>query len=279
MEFLPILMTASVSTRGMKGACFSDEERYKMYLETLRHYISRFLINSPEGNVKFVFADNSGWDLQTFHDDLTKQFESEIINSNIEFISLPPELFDITKGKGYNELLMINLAVGKSAFIKDAGAFFKVTGRYPIYNLNRFHKAAIKAFDKGYDFFCDVKSHDLYRKLGLNWNSHSFEARLWGSKTDFYVNNIGGKYSECFDYDGRFVECVLYDKLAQMTDRFKHCKESGISVRFSREASFGGVEGSDSSAASFSKNQQSFKSRIKILIGNFFRIFTPWFKF
>lgn len=117
MEILPILMTASVSTRGMKGACFSDEERYKMYLETLRHYISQFFINSPKGNVKLVFADNSGWDLQTFHDDLSKQFESEIINSNIEFISLPPELFDITKGKGYNELLMINLAIDKSVFI------------------------------------------------------------------------------------------------------------------------------------------------------------------
>lgn len=40
MEFLPILMTASVSTHGMKGACFSDEERYAMYLNSLTHYIS-----------------------------------------------------------------------------------------------------------------------------------------------------------------------------------------------------------------------------------------------
>ena len=35
---LPILMTASVSTRGMAGADFSDEEREKMYLETLGFY-------------------------------------------------------------------------------------------------------------------------------------------------------------------------------------------------------------------------------------------------
>ena len=40
MEFLPILMTASVSTHGMKGACFSDEERYAMYPSTLIRYIS-----------------------------------------------------------------------------------------------------------------------------------------------------------------------------------------------------------------------------------------------
>lgn len=279
MEILPILMTASVSTRGMKGACFSDEERYKMYLETLRHYISQFFINSPKGNVKLVFADNSGWDLQTFHDDLSKQFESEIINSNIEFISLPPELFDITKGKGYNELLMINLAIDKSVFINEMGAFFKVTGRYPILNLQRFVSTAIKAFDNGFSFYCDVKCHDLYRRLGLNWNSHTFEARLWGSTVEFYKKNIQSLYINCYDYDGRFVECILHDELCRMTDGFKHNKEAGMIVRFSREARFGGVEGSMSSAASFSKDQQSIKSRVKIVIGNFFRIFTPWFKF
>lgn len=32
---IPLLMTASVSTRNMKGACFSDTEREKMYLETI----------------------------------------------------------------------------------------------------------------------------------------------------------------------------------------------------------------------------------------------------
>lgn len=35
MNKLPLLMTASVSTRGMIGACFTDEEREKMYCETL----------------------------------------------------------------------------------------------------------------------------------------------------------------------------------------------------------------------------------------------------
>ena len=40
---LPILMTASVSTRGMIGADFSDAEREKMYLETLAYYIKEFI--------------------------------------------------------------------------------------------------------------------------------------------------------------------------------------------------------------------------------------------
>lgn len=221
MEFLPILMTASVSTRGMKGACFSDEERYGMYLRALKFYVNKFFTGTGRGdNVKLVFADNSGWNLSSFRDELERVFGVEVINSHVEFIALPPELFDITKGKGYNELLMINMVVVRSDFIREAGAFFKVTGRYPIYNIGRFHKASLKAFDSGYVFYCDIKSHNLYRRLGLNWNSHSFEARLWGSTVGFYADNISEKYKDCYDYDGRFVESVLYDHLVLKTNNF-----------------------------------------------------------
>lgn len=280
MKFLPILMTASISTRGMKGACFSDKERYSMYLDTLKYYISKFLKESTLFvPIKLVFVDNSGWNLESLYTDLKNHFSTKILESNVEFISLSPDLFDISKGKGYNELLMINMAIDKSVFITEIGAFFKVTGRYPILNLPRFVSTTIKAFDNGFSFYCDVKCHDLYRRLGLNWNSHTFEARLWGSTVEFYKKNIQSLYINCYDYDGRFVECILHDELCRMTDGFKHNKEAGMIVRFSREARFGGIEGSTSSATSFSKDQQSFKSRVKIMIGNFFRIFTPWFKF
>ena len=53
-------MTASVSTRGMKGADFSDEERETMYVSTLQHYIDNVLKGHPERRI--VFAENSGWD-------------------------------------------------------------------------------------------------------------------------------------------------------------------------------------------------------------------------
>lgn len=57
---LPILMTASVSTRGMKGACFTDDERERMYLNALSYY----LLALPDA--KIVFAENSGWNLEDF---------------------------------------------------------------------------------------------------------------------------------------------------------------------------------------------------------------------
>ena len=99
MNKLPLLMTASVSTRGMVGACFTDEEREKMYRESLMIY-EKMLIGGGE-TYKIVFVDNSGWDLSSIKSSVKE-------NPSIEFLSLDSEDFDVTKGKGYNELLLIN---------------------------------------------------------------------------------------------------------------------------------------------------------------------------
>lgn len=62
---LPVLLTASISTHGMKGVCFTDEERENQYLTTLAFYLTHM----PEH--QFVFAENSGWNLNSFRDKLT----------------------------------------------------------------------------------------------------------------------------------------------------------------------------------------------------------------
>ena len=130
-KMLPLLMTASVSTKGMKGACFSDTEREQMYLNALSFYITELL--NKDRNQCIVFAENSDWDLSAMKKKLPPYNEEQI-----EFVSIPSEMFDISKGKGYNELLLINKTLEMSEQIKSNEAFFKVTGRYPIYNIRYF---------------------------------------------------------------------------------------------------------------------------------------------
>lgn len=137
---LPILMTASVSTRGMKGACFTDDERERMYLNALSYY----LLALPDA--KIVFAENSGWNLEDFARKLPEECRRRL--GDVEFISLPIDLFDNSRGKGYNETIIMHEAVLRSNFIGEAGQFFKVTGRYPIYNLGYFLCKAEKALAK-----------------------------------------------------------------------------------------------------------------------------------
>lgn len=204
-KMLPLLMTASVSTRGMKGACFSDAEREQMYLGALSFYIAE-LLNKDKSQC-IVFAENSDWDLSAMKKKLPPYNEEQI-----EFVSIPSEMFDISKGKGYNELLLINKALEKSELIKKSKAFFKVTGRYPIYNIRYFlDKAGAYLLEKHGNMYCDIKDHSLYDILRLGWCGHSFECRLFGVSTAYYKKNIAPLYICCDDYDGNLLEGVLFD--------------------------------------------------------------------
>ena len=262
---ISLLMTASVSTRGMKGACFTDIEREKMYLSALSFYIDNLVLVDQRYSI--VFADNSGWDLNRI---ITKLPEFD--KGRIEFISLPPEDFDISKGKGYNELLLITKAIEKSIFIKNAGYFFKVTGRYPIYNIRHFIDNADKFINRqNGDLYADIKDHKLYDWLRLGWNGHSFDCRLFGVRVDYYKKYIAPLYIKCDDYNGNLLEGVLFD--------FVKLNSGKLSLRFDREPHFGGLEGSNIAAVSFSKDQDSIKGKIKRYVGDSIRIFMPWFKF
>lgn len=204
-KMLPLLMTASVSTKGMKGACFSDTEREQMYLNALSFYITELL--NKDRNQCIVFAENSDWDLSAMKKKLPPYNEEQI-----EFVSIPSEMFDISKGKGYNELLLINKTLEMSEQIKSNEAFFKVTGRYPIYNIRYFlNKASECLLEKHGNIYCDIKDHSLYDALHLGWCGHSFECRLFGVNTTYYKTNIAPLYVSCNDYDGKLLESVLFD--------------------------------------------------------------------
>ncbi len=265
MKRLPLLMTASVSTRGMKCACFTDEEREEMYIESLTYY------NSLNWNDKqvIIFVENSGWDL-----DRIKSSIAPCRNLEIEYISLPPDLFDISKGKGYNELLLINNAIEKSDNIKRACGFIKATGRYPIYNIQYFMQRMNRfIIEKGGELYIDIKDHKLYDWLHLGWCGHSASVVLFAVTTGFYKEKIGCRYSELNDYEGNLLEGLMFDVVKA------NVKERRISTRFPREYHPGGLEGSNIDAVSFSKKHDSFKGKAKRFVGNFIRIFLPFFKF
>lgn len=261
---LPILMTASVSTRGMKGACFTDDERERMYLNALSYY----LLALPDA--KIVFAENSGWNLEDFARKLPEECRRRL--GDVEFISLPIDLFNNSRGKGYNETIIMHEAVLRSKFIGEAGQFFKVTGRYPIYNLGYFLCKAEKALAKGCEIYCDIKDHKLYDWLGTGWTGHSFETRLYACSNDFFENVFYSRLPQCNDYEGRLLENVYFEALKEHAGQPK-------SLRFKREPHFGGLAGHTIDAASFSQKNDGLKSKAKRFVGNSIRIAMPWFKF
>ena len=273
---LPVLMTASISTRGMKNAYYSDDEREQMYVESLNFYIENVL---SDVNQSVVFVDNSGWNL----DHLKRQLLPYDPN-RLSFVSLSPELFDITKGKGYNELLMMNMALCQSQVIQESGGFVKATGRYPIYNLPYFVKMASCALEKGAVMYCDIKDHRLYDILQLGWTGHSFYSVLYGVKNVFFLESIGARYEELNDYTGPLVEEMVYkivmDESKTGLNKWRGTIGGGrIVARFKKEPICGGLQGSRMSALSFSVRQNNWKSKIKRGVGNCFRRLFPWIWF
>lgn len=264
MNKVVLLITASVSTRGMKGGCFTDEERENMYVMALTYYVEHIL--KKDKHRQIVFAENSGWNIESLKAKLPI-----FVENKIEFISLDPDEFDISKGKGFNEMLMINKALEISEFLKKSNCFFKVTGRYPIYNLNYFLEKADQILEcQGFDMYCDIKDHKLYDWFMPEWSGHSFECRLFGIK-NFYLTEIAPLYSSCNDYNDSFMESVMFDFVKRCNGKIK--------LRFKREAHLGGIEGSDNAAISFSKNQDSWQGKMKRMMGNLIRTFLPFFYF
>lgn len=189
----------------------------------------------------------------------------------VEFVSVSPALCDNSRGKGYNELILINDAIRQSDLINKTKAFFKVTGRYPIYNLSSFVKAASIAIDKGFDLYCDIKDHKIYDFINPSWGGHSFDCRLYGCTTKFFLDQVMPKIGVCDDYKGLILEDMM----------FKVVKDAKMpmSVRFAREPHFGGVAGHSGCGVGFSQSNDDFKQKVKRAIGNFIRIFMPWLKF
>ena len=265
---LPLLMTASVSTRGMKGACFSDAEREKMYVEALRFYLETLPKDQP-----IVFAENSGWDLAAFARRIGEGVE------RVEFIALDPAGFDVSRGKGYNEILMLNATIEKSAVIRAAGAFMKVTGRYPIYNLMRYLKEAEAFLGQGGKYYGDMKDHKVFDFLFPNntdkWNGHAAYTVLFATTVAFYREKLAESYEDCNDYTLQWIEVVW----CRILSPYRKMKGSGVMLRLPIEPICGGMQGSLVETIAFSQSNESVKAKVARLVGNFIRVFMPWFWF
>lgn len=276
-------MTASVSTRGMKGARFSDEEREQMYLKTILFYLENLPADQP-----IVFAENSGWDLSAFGkkvEKLAKDVEDgknstirlfSPPSSRVEFISVDPSICNQSRGKGYNEVLLINDAIRRSVAIRESGAFMKVTGRYPVRNVGFFIDRAKAYYAKGGRYYGDMKDHKIYDFLfpgqTNRWNGHAAETAVFSSTVPFWNEVLAGCYAECNDYTDQWLEVVMYRRLVP----FRGKKDSGVSLRYPVEPGFW-----DAQQGSYQRTKPIWSGRAwmgKLLrfVSNFVRKYVKW---
>lgn len=263
---IPILLTASVDTRGMSGAKFAAHEREKMYVDTLNYYID--VLSNKEGKFELVFAENSGWNKNSI---LTKLHKAN--NVYIEYVSIDYNLFDQKKGKGYNEMLMLDIASELSSTIQNYGAFFKLTGRFPILNLYSLLLEVEKRGGNNMRFYADCKDHCVYELLRMPINGHAGECRYYAVSLEFWNKYFRDQYENLDDFKGPLIEDFFLSVMRKTKD------EEGVNCRFRTQAAFAGNGGhvlGNGLSFFYSTNNDSVVMKFKRGLRQVIRWCFPW---
>ena len=129
---LAIILTGTVEP-AVKGGHFTAGDRFKMYSDTLDFYAKEIGRKYP-----IVFVENSNADLSKWDE----RFKNSLDLTVMQFRPDGEDFdgFDNSMGKGYNEYLMIKKGVLRfkdNPSLKDVTHFLKITGRYPMINVNK----------------------------------------------------------------------------------------------------------------------------------------------
>lgn len=178
--------------------------------------------------------------------------------------------FDNRKGKGYNEYLMIKLALQRSEILCESTHFLKLTGRYPMLNIREM-MSEMESRGKDKVMMFDVKEFKLYEKLrGTSYGSRWGDSRFFLMSVDFYLKHLMDCYREMDEsVFGKYAEDYIY----QLSVKYR--KGKACSFRFRHQVQFGGQGG----AACFQEDYASLKNQAKNKLRRILRILFPnvWF--
>lgn len=277
---IPLLLTATVNPQGMKGASFDPKERVEMYVSALEFYAKKGL--------KVVFAENSGW-LAT--GDFLSQMPQNLREcDNVEYVDVSDDLsqisqiaqscrYDQSRGKGYNETILLHKAVLKSRFVQEAGCFFKITGRLKVLNVEKLLEevSCFRLKVKDFRFLADCKDHKMYEWLHMPINGHAGECRYWFASTEFFEKYMWPRYDELNDYEPNIflAEDLMLD-VCRKSRGMAGCRD-----RFRTQARISGKGGHKLGKGwsfFYSTDNDSFALRAKCFIRQCLRWCMPWWR-
>ena len=266
---IALLLTSTVCPQVATGK-FSESERMEMYHSTLQYYADTIGCDYP-----VVLVENSDADLTVWKEEFKESLRLEIL----QFVPLELQNsqsnredygFDNRKGKGYNEYLMIKLALERSESLKECTHFLKITGRYPMLNIREM-LGEMQKRGKQKAMMCDIKEFRLYEKLrGTSYGSRWGDSRFFLVAVDFYKQHLMNSYKEMDEsVYGKYAEDYLYNLSC------KYRKDNRFIFRYRHQVQFGGQGG----AACFEEHYDSFRNVAKNKLRRILRVLFPniWF--
>lgn len=270
---LGIILTATIKPN-VKGGNFSVEERMEMYASTLRFYAQEIGKSYP-----IILVENSDADLNP----LKSEFQNTLNLTILQFRPENPSAyrgFDSSKGKGYNEYLMIKKGLDMLSDSKLNGMthFLKITGRYPMLNIRSIiNEIKRRADNNQIVYMGDIKDTIVYKMIGRDTlSSHWGDSRFFMAEVDFYRKNLSNCYAEMNDYEeGKWAEHYFLN----LSRTYR--KDPRFIFRYRTQVRFGGISGTISSQQlhNGAKGYNSVSNRIKAHVRQLFRILFPnvWF--
>lgn len=270
---LGIILTATVKPN-VVGGNFSVEERMEMYASALRYYSGVIGKNYP-----IILLENSDADLSGFQ----KEFGDSLDLTIFQFSpndTIAYEGFDASKGKGYNEYLMIKKGLDRivGSNLSSITHFLKITGRYPMLNIRPVIREIERRASKNHIVYMgDIKDTCIYELIGRKTlSSHWGDSRFFMAYVSFYKENLADCYLEMNDYEaGKWAE----DYFLNLSRSYR--KDTRFIFRYQTQVRFGGVSGTFTSSQyqSGTNGYNSLSNRIKANIRQVLRILFPniWF--
>lgn len=260
---LCIVLTGTIRP-SVLGGNFNVEERLEMYYSTLSFYAKTIGTSYP-----IVFVENSDVDLTSWKDEFAGKLDLEIIQFLHELNVFKPE-----KGKGYNEYLMIKMALTKSENLKKQDYFLKITGRYSMLNIKQMiNEAERRIMGNEIIFMGDVKDTKIYEYLGIKtYSSHWGDSRFFLSKISFYEEILQNCYLEMDDrFEGKWAE----DYFLRLSRIYRN--DHRFVFRWRHQVQFNGVSGTLTSDQLEQKKglQDSYQNRLKNVIRFIIRVLLP----
>lgn len=129
-----ILLTACVSPSGMSHTVLQNPEtRAEQYKKALDFYIN-------ETNVPIVFCENTMYDM-------SPEYKQYIDSGRLEYLTFDGNNYDINRGKGYGEALIMGYAINHSDIIRNSKYVIKITGRIIISDIKRYLSSPLYLLD------------------------------------------------------------------------------------------------------------------------------------
>jgi hypothetical protein len=252
-----LLLTASVDPKGMPGITQTDPvEREATYADCLRFYLQ----NDPRVR-RIIFAENSGWPLNRFHEEVAANNPHA---KEVELLSFNCNDYPRERGKSYGELILMKNAIGASRLAGLSRYIGKMTGRNLLFNLTEL----LDCVTRDFELLCDIRDHNFYQLLRMPDCGHHCDSRFFVFTREFFDRHLVPICDGETLASGYPIESILFDLVKRLE------KTEPIIKRFRVEPEYAGAAGHfiRNKAKDYSSTSEMVKRRIRSAS----RRVTPW---